>query len=464
MQDYLADSLDSICSLSIHWSSDCNMACKYCYIDKDKRAMAGYNREIREALENGSFVENIKKTMQSRRQEIEGISLWGAEPTINAKFFKTFIYDLLEYFPNANSIMFSTNALLGADVLYNEFFVPLYEYAENNHRPITFDLQLSLDGPPEFNDESRHFGATQNTIDTCMSLLHRAPEKADFLKLRIFSKATLDISYMELMNARGVECFNWYYQFFNKVQEEALEAKGNKWYISVGMNGLPTLVDPGYHTVENGKTLTKWISHLQYVDRSKIPTYEGTPLFCQLMSGLEVFFQQYQNPLAQQFHAFSCSASKNNITIDHNGKLYTCNRLCRNAALSDELRNKHAMRAGTNLNVSDLKWLKRTWGSQLFHNDLMSRRYMVDQLLITMALAGQIQPKYVYDAEARTFLFSCLGGIMCHIGAEEDYTQNPCLMPASYFRFFGNGALEELVNYYNIEIARGELPAWKIAM
>ena len=464
MQDYLADSLESICSISVHWSSDCNMACKYCYIDKDKRAMAGYNRQIREALEDGSFVKNIKTTMASRRNEIENISLWGAEPTINAKFFKEFIYELFDYFPNVDSVMFSTNALLGAKVLYDDFLMPLYEYAENNHRKMCFELQLSLDGPPEFNDESRHPGATQNTIDTCMLLLKNAPEQSKYFTLKVFSKATLDISYMELMNERGVECFNWYYQFFNRVQEEALRARGNKSYISVSMNGLPTLVDPGYHTVDNGHTLRKWIAHLQHVDRTKIPMYSHMPLFAQMMTGFETFLSLYENPIAHQFNAFSCSASKNNITIDHTGKLYTCNRLCRNAALADELKYKHAMRAGTNLDVDDKKWLKRTWGSQLFHNDLLSRRYLFDQLAITMALAGQIQEKYATDPEARLLLFSCLGGIMCHIGAEEDYTQNPHLMPASYFRFFGNGAIEELINYYNVEIARGELPPWKIAM
>lgn len=464
MQDFMADSLESIGSISVHWSSDCNMACKYCYIDKDKKAMAGYNREIRAALEDGSFVKNIKATMASRREHIENISLWGAEPTINAKFFKDFIYDLFDYFPNVNSVMFSTNALLGAKVLYNDFVMPLYNYAEEHHRKIAFDLQLSLDGPPEFNDESRHPGATQNTIDTCLMLLTNAPSTAQYFSLRVFSKATLDISYMELMNERGIESFNWYYQFFNKVQEEAEQARGDKRYISVGMNGVPTLVDPGYHTVDNGKTLAKWISNLQYVDRSKIPTYANQPLFCQLATGLETFLRELDNPIANQFNCYSCSASKNNVTIDHNGKLYTCNRLCRNSALNDEIKYKHAMRAGTNLNVSDAKWLRRTWGSQMFHNDIMSRRYLFDQLAITMALAGQIQEKYATDPDARTLLFYCLGGVMCHIGAEEDYTQNPHLMPASYFRFFGNGAIEEMIHYYNVEIARKEIRPWNIAM
>jgi hypothetical protein len=32
---------------------------------------------------------------------------------------------------------------------------------------------------------------------------------------------------------------------------------------------VPTLVDPGYYTIDDGKTFAKWISMLQYVDRSK---------------------------------------------------------------------------------------------------------------------------------------------------------------------------------------------------
>ena len=81
-----------------------------------------------------------------------------------------------------------------------------------------------------------------------------------------------------------------------------------------------------------------------------------------------------------------------------------------------------------------------------------------------LAYDGLHGEKYAYDDEARTFLFCCLGGVMCHIGAEEDYTQNPHLLPASYFRFFGNGAVDEMIRYYNIEIARKEIRPWNIVM
>lgn len=44
--DCLRESLKDIASISLHWSSDCNMACKYCYIEKEKECMANLNREI----------------------------------------------------------------------------------------------------------------------------------------------------------------------------------------------------------------------------------------------------------------------------------------------------------------------------------------------------------------------------------------------------------------------------------
>ena len=57
--DYMAESLSNISGISLHWSSDCNMACKYCYIEKDKKCMAAYNRNIRKSLDFSGFQSDI---------------------------------------------------------------------------------------------------------------------------------------------------------------------------------------------------------------------------------------------------------------------------------------------------------------------------------------------------------------------------------------------------------------------
>lgn len=458
--DYLGEALANIASVSLHWSSDCNMACKYCYIEKEKKCMASYNRAIRQALEDGSFVENVKRVTASIRDAIDNISLWGAEPTINSQYWRPTFEALFDYYPNAKDVMFSTNALLG-DRIYEDFFLPMMVYATRNKRKITFNLQMSLDGPPEFNDDSRHPGATASTLKTMKEILTRCPSDMEYFSLVINTKATLDVSYMKIMNERGVEAFDWYFKFFDDLQQECDKLIEGKKNISLQIAGCPTLVDPGYYTKEDGKIFAKWLSFLPKVNVQNLPCYQHRPLFAQLLNGPEVFFQaEAGNPIAMQENAYSCSASKNNITIDHEGNIYTCNRLCRNAALDDKMKTKHAMQSGCNMNTNDKVWMKRTYGAMSFHADLMSRKYFFDQMATTMACAGQIDQKYAYNEDDRLLMFMMTCGLYCHIGVEEDYTTNPSIVPCSYLRLLGNGAMEEMIRYYRILVNRGAMQAW----
>lgn len=464
--NFLKESFADIGGISIHWSSDCNMACKYCYIEKDKKCMASFNRDIREALNNGSFAKNIKDVCADISDQITDISLWGAEPTINGDLFKAFIYELLDFFPNTTNFMFSTNALLGGNFIYENFFIPLHDYAKEKKRYIKFNLQLSLDGPEEFNDDSRHPGATKNTLETLYTLIEKVPEDLEFITLNIFSKATLDIKYMKIMLERGIESFNWYYQFFNEVQDKAIKMLENnkKKNIYINMASFPTLVDPGFHTQEDGKALREWIKFLPYVDRTKLPHYNGKLLFYQLYSGLSEYLQMRNNCLAKSYHSLSCSASKNNITIDKDGKVYTCNRICANTARGESHRDKSVMRANSNLiNTSDKQWLKKTWGSSAIHSNILSRKYFCDQILIPLALCGQVDYKYAENDDDRILIYMSLCSLLCHVGAEEDLTKNALLVPTSYLKLLGNGALDEYIKYVNLEIKRGEFPEWSIA-
>ena len=458
--NFLDESLQDISGISIHWSSDCNMACKYCYIEKDKKCMAAYNREIRAALEDGSFAANVKRVMESRKNDIASLSLWGAEPTINYHYFKTFITEMLDFFPAVDNVMFSTNALLGAQCIHDNFFVPLMEYANTHKRKIEFELQLSLDGPPEFNDDSRHPGATKTTLETLYHMIDQYPDDPGYISLANHTNTTLDTSYMKIMNERGIDCFNWYYQFFNSIQEKCnRKAKGKK-QIRLFIAGTPTLVDPGFHTIEDGKIFAKWLSYLYKVDRTKIPAYDGIPLFNQAIR-TAIEFLSCPNPIAEGYNRWSCSSGKNNVTIDKDGNIFACNRLCKNMAMGEEAMRSSAMQSNTNVNTPDKKYIKKIWALQAFHSQIVSRMYMADAILIPMAHARQIDAKYATDAEARKFLYMCMCGVMCHVGVEEDHTGNPFIIPSSYAKLFGNGAAEEMLKYYLFEQQRGNAEPWQ---
>ena len=451
--------LNECASLSLHWSSDCNMACKYCYIDKDKKAMSSYNKQIREALKDGTYINNIKDVCENVKDAVENLSLWGAEPTINGDLFQQTIYECLDFFPNVNSIMFSTNALLGAEVLYSQFYKPLLDYAEERHRHLTFELQLSLDGPPEFNDDSRHEGATQNTLDTLYTLLKLTPEKSDYFQFSVLTKATLDISYMKVMIDGGPNKFQWYYDFMNSVQETADTIRqGKSTVIRCTVFGVPTLVDPGYYTVEDGKIFAEWLSMLKTVSRENwCEAARHAPLFYQCLNHI-IEAQNIENPFVEGYNSFSCSAGKYNYSIDWDGTVYSCNRLCRNAALDDSLKFKGSMKSNSTIDIkSQSKWIKRDYANQAFHENILARKHFIDAMTLMMAKSGQINETYLKNPEARLVLFYMITSIYCHIGAEEDYTSNPFVPPASYFRLLGNGAQWELENYLALEKARGVL-------
>ena len=446
-------------ALSLHWSADCNMACQYCYIDKDKPAMNHYNLKIRQALADGTFVKNIKLQFQDQesRDRVEHLALWGAEPTINGEYFESTIYALLDYFSNAREVMFSTNALVGWERIYKQFFVPLVNYAETNKRKLKFDLQLSLDGPPEFNDSSRHVGATANTLKTLYEILEHTPYNSEYFSLRVSTKATLDVSYMKIMLDEGLEKFQWYFDFMNDIQDKAMSiVKDNKTVVDCQAFGIPTIVNPGFNTKEDGQIFAQWLTMLPLVRREHwCESSRRLPLFGQAMS-LIVDAPKDLNPIAHSAYHYSCSAGNTGYTIDFDGTIYTCNRLCRNAALEDKLKYKGIMKANTTIdNPSEDKWNKRHYASQCFHNNIQSRRMFFDLLVLQMAAAGQIDQKYLTDEQARFVLFLLVMNVYCHVGVEEDYTSNIFIPPASYIRFFGNGAQEALENYIRYEKREG---------
>lgn len=262
----------------------------------------------------------------------------------------------------------------------------------------------------------------------------------------------------------GLDTFQWYFDFFDKVRFEAQELCKDKTCCHNLIGGPPTLVDPGYHTVDDGKVLAAWIRMVMQVDRSHFKGITNGPLFYQPLVGLEQMVGS-ENPLANSINMFSCSASKNNISISHDGQLYTCNRLCRNAAMPESYWHKHAMQSNTTFDCkTDKDWLKRTWGSFSFHDNITARWEIERGQMITLAACGQIDSKYLNNEDEQKLLFYALIGLTCHIGAEEDYTQNPYLKPYSYYRYLGNGAVNALLDYYKLEVLRGNIRPWKIVI
>ena len=88
-------------NLDIYFSDACNSNCQYC-IMKD---LKHNNDAIRQALEDGTFVTNVRHAL---RPETISIGFWGREPSINGEYFSNFIFNLLDYSPYIRYIIIST--------------------------------------------------------------------------------------------------------------------------------------------------------------------------------------------------------------------------------------------------------------------------------------------------------------------------------------------------------------------
>ena len=57
-------------------------------------------------------------------------------------------------------------------------------------------------------------------------------------------------------------------------------------------------------------------------------------------------------------------------------------------------------------------------------------------------------------------MFLFISSLWCPASCLLDYTHNYYVMPTSYIKLFGNGAVEALVSYYQHEVKRGVMSEW----
>ena len=399
--------LDNITTINLHWSADCNIACKYCYIEKNKTYMVELNNQIREALVDGSFVLHIQHiwSTPALRNQITALYFQGAEPTVNADLFAATAYDLLDYFPNVNQIMFSTNALLSI-TLYKEFLLPLYKYCEENTREITLTIQLSLDGPLWINDGNRYAGATANTLRAIEELNGFEYLKSEYFKIKVILKPTITIDNMREMDVLE------YFKFFNN-----LEQKYENSWIEYHLLGFPTLVIPGDYTKEDGLVFSSWLKSISEIDRKQIPAYGNEPLFHDCN---DIYNPDYD----------TCTAGKTSLTIDFAGNLYICTRICRFGP------SAHAMCSFGG------DWDNKFRTFQEYHHNTERRKQIALDIIRKLAAQGEIDSCYTIDSEAEK-LYNVTLGILCPVEAYE-YFHDMYEPHEGIFKLFGNGALGQI--------------------
>lgn len=417
------------------FSTDCNMACQYCYIKKDKKEMVSYNQKTREKILNGELKQNILNNLKKEHLlEVEGMGLWGAEPTINAEYFYSFLDQMFEIFPNLNHLMFSTNSFLGYE--YVKLFIKAVDNLSKKYNKPNFNLhiQFSLDGPPWINEQSRKVGATQKTIDTMYQICDNFID--DFNgRLEINIKPTLAFEYMKKM-LENHQLLIDYFDFFKKIEDTITEKSKGKKRLKAHPRGFPTLVLPGEYTSEDGKDYARWIKLLW-----------DTELEDRFSHNQPFRIINFMNRLIDEWildERITCGSGASSMVLNADGNIISCHQLGKYSSYPVEKCQIPIIQAHTTLTGESIN--KVEYVANLLHSYDRNLFSYFEIMVIALAEAGQIEPIYKTNQEARKFLYLFVTCAFCYASQGEE-TQESFIFSPSLIRLFGNGAAEILFLY-----------------
>lgn len=424
-------------NVDILWTASCNMACKYCFIHKDSQAMNENNQAIRQAIQDGTFANNIIRKLGDQKDYLLQFSLWGGEPTINEDLFDQFITPLLDAFPRVVEVHFSTNgsqSLLG-------FAESLYNYTRlHPERHLRLNCQFSLDGPPHINDTNRAPDATQHSWETLKELIEYGNSRCNE-QFSIFTVPKATLSQEEYTGlADGDNLYQWF-KFFDDWQEEVNKLNTNKYAHHMWL-AQPSFSQPSDWTLTECKKYTVLIQKMAALDDAQFKHYKH-PLFTRCI-GL------YSEWITNEIHTYpvasiGCSGGYGNFSIDYSGKLMTCHHIYDNVVMGQGSKKEHYHFTVSDTDQTDNKLL---FNGYLYHDNIEFRKAQIYGLVLLMVKAGQIDKKYVEPFWfERLFLISQFEA-RCWCGELASKTHSVYLSDIGSIRLYCYGGLEEIVKYY----------------
>lgn len=246
--------------LIIYPSGICNLKCKYCYIVKNK-----YLKEIDDSLKKSfedryyyvNFLEKLSEFFNI--QTMDRIALWGAEPSLGYSRCSDLLGVLTRKYQNVSTLMASSN--MTTDCLVDGIFEILYKVSGCGHN-VTFNQQISIDGPAWINETNRGIGTTKKIIDNFDKILSLDGKMPEGTKIRFQFKPTLSVDQIVEMTSK--ERIKEYFNFFEENFYKKVTGLKN---ISCGKAGI-SLVSPANYTVDDGLAYAEFCRLCKEMERS----------------------------------------------------------------------------------------------------------------------------------------------------------------------------------------------------
>lgn len=431
-------------SIELIFTAACNMRCPYCFIHKQEEHMADANKEIQNAIMDGTYSNNVIRVFKDYKETMTHLSLWGGEPTLNRNYFHTLVEPIVDYFPHVREIMFSTNSYLGAENL-KPFADSIYKMSHEKNREMCLELQFSLDGPAFINDSNRNKdNITELTLQTIKEFSAYLNEKCDELfHAKLYCKPTLSPENMQEIMDSPDGVLGWY-KFYHSLQEWIEERYDNP-NIHFDYLGQPTFVIPGNYTNSDGVIFCNFVKEVKKIDVDKeIPLYRRMPALIPRFWG---HYQRGYNEADPGPWALTCAAGNCDYSIDCHGNFMSCHRVYDNVNMGGVTDPKAKAALATEIAKDERDIDRVLFTSDTFHCGQIFREHHIFALLLAMVGSGELDKKYL-KLEYRKFLHLCVSTMKCYAGEAQDLTANHYITTAGYIRLLCNGALEEILDYY----------------
>lgn len=280
--------------------------------------MREVNKEILKWISSGEMEKDILKFFG---EEVETLSLWGGEPTVNLIPFADRLKEIKKTLPKFNKISFSTNIStksLSENIIYlmeksNEIFLEDAEFS--------LDIQFSLDGPSDFNDCAR-IGSYSNEIVENIDTVLKEANKLE-MKNNIFFSAKATHSKENIKRLSEYSELFSYFSFFDKAYEkwsESFDRYPNRAHTI-------TLVYPGKYTKEDGENYLRLLKNLEKIKKikwKKINSFENQLEERVFQAFITIDRKNFRPFKGEFFSSFNCSAGDGFLGLSYDGKLHIC--------------------------------------------------------------------------------------------------------------------------------------------
>lgn len=436
----------------LYATATCNLACKYCYIDKSP-ILKDIDKKLEESFEGNYYFDFMKQMFY--QNQLKRIEIWGGEPTYGLKRTLFTILKAMEYFSNLQEFFVSTNLTTPTCIedIFN-FYTIISEKFPN--KELNFEIQLSIDGPTEINDFNRGKGTTDKfTKNFC----HFITEGKKFLlshknvKLKAHFKPTLDG--INILNLNSEEKINNYFKFLEQYKllfDNYVGFVDNFQFFP----GIPNTATPSPHTQEEGKAFAKFCKIIREL-------YEKDPKHFIFYDNVMPFYRPCEYKDFNFLGGYSgCGSGKmvlgllpNDLVSGcHNGFVDLIHNVKLNATKPSVLETRF-------FNTQDYENIPLVFPKDkyeiyeqqmsIYYND--EKKFPISEmasLIKTFAEVGQIDSKYKdykNAIEAAHFIqertCSCVRDNM-------NITGSKYLTAAGYIKLFLNGAKEEMEAYDDI--------------